>query len=160
MGHSMGGGAAFLSTGYTSNITSVVTLAAAETNPSAITAAGGVFAPTLIFSGSKDNVTPPSSNQIPMYNAVPGPCKYRVTITDASHCRFAVNSTLCATAEFFVCPFCSFLEGETHRGIVMDLVAPWLDYHLKGIASAGVEYQNVLTAEVAAGRVSSQGSCP
>ena len=160
LGHSMGGGAAFLSTGFSANITSVVSLAPAETNPSAITASGNFSGPLLIFSGGKDNVAPASSNQIPMYNASPGACKYLVTIREGSHCRFAESSTRCATAEVFVCFLCSFLDGAVHRGLVIDLAAPWLDYHLKGNASAGAEYLSILASETQNGRISHVGACP
>ena len=160
MGHSMGGGAALLATAYSGNITAALLLAAAETNPSAVDAATGFGGPALIFSGGKDRVTPPADHQIPMYNALPGTCKYRVTVTDGSHCQFSENSTICNIGERTVCLFCSFLDGETHRELVRELMAPWLDWQVKGSETAGQAYLTALAAETAAGRVSYQGQCP
>ncbi|MCB0767165.1 MAG: dienelactone hydrolase family protein, partial [Flavobacteriales bacterium] len=74
MGHSMGGGAAILGAAASSDFNAVVCFAPAETNPSAIAAAGDVDAPLLILSGSQDCVTPPNDNQLPMYQAAPAAC--------------------------------------------------------------------------------------
>ena len=160
MGHSMGGGAAFLATGYSSNITTVVTLAPAETRPSAIVAAGGVLAPVLIFAGGKDEVTPPESNQIPMYDAVPWPRKYLVTIVEASHCGFAECSFTCSIGELFVCACCSFLDKGIQQDTVISLALPWLNYHLKDIASEETTFLDALNAEISSGLITAQGACP
>ena len=55
IGHSMGGGASFLATPFDSNIKTIVNFAAAETNPSAVTAAADISIPALIFSGALVN---------------------------------------------------------------------------------------------------------
>jgi hypothetical protein len=57
LGHSMGGGASFLAAENNSIISTLVTFAAAETNPSAISASLNITVSTLIFSGDDDCVT-------------------------------------------------------------------------------------------------------
>jgi predicted dienelactone hydrolase len=54
MGHSMGGGSAFLAAQNNAAITTLVSFAAAITNPSSVTAAQQVSVPTLLFSGVND----------------------------------------------------------------------------------------------------------
>jgi len=80
MGHSMGGGAAFLSVQYDSSITALATLAAANTNPSSIAAAAGITIPSIVIAGTNDCVTPPAQHQLPMYNSLSSPCKTYISI--------------------------------------------------------------------------------
>jgi pimeloyl-ACP methyl ester carboxylesterase len=62
MGHSMGGGSSFLAAENNTDITTMVSFAAANTNPSSIDAAALVNVPTLLFSGVNDYVTPPAEH--------------------------------------------------------------------------------------------------
>ena len=89
MGHSMGGGASFLAAQLNSSIKTIVNFAPAETNPSAINAAASITIPSLIFSGINDCVTPPNTNQIPMYNSLTSSCKTLISIIGGSHCQMA-----------------------------------------------------------------------
>ena len=50
LGHSMGGGASFLAAENNPNVNTLINFAAAETNPSAISAARNITIPTVIFS--------------------------------------------------------------------------------------------------------------
>ena len=52
-----------------------------------------------MFCGTNDCVTPPADHQIPMYDALAGGWRTRVTITGASHCQFNSYSFLCALGE-------------------------------------------------------------
>mgnify|MGYP001050815746 FL=1 len=63
IGHSMVGGASFLAAENNSNIHALINFAAAETTPSAISAARGITVPSLIFSGDDDCVAPPINHQ-------------------------------------------------------------------------------------------------
>jgi len=54
MGHSMGGGAAFLAAANNPQITILITFAPAETNPSAIAAAAQCDLSAVVFAGSND----------------------------------------------------------------------------------------------------------
>lgn len=53
----------------------MITFAAAETSPSAITAASHINIPSLIFSSDEDGVTPPATKQGPMYGSLASYCK-------------------------------------------------------------------------------------
>jgi dienelactone hydrolase len=89
MGHSMGGGASFLACENNSEPTTMVTFAAANTNPSSIQAAANVHIPTLLFAGEFDCVTPPVQHQYPMYEATASQQKIIIDIYGGGHCYFA-----------------------------------------------------------------------
>ncbi|MBU3713335.1 MAG: hypothetical protein FGM46_00120, partial [Ferruginibacter sp.] len=94
-GHSMGGGCSFLAAASGNpDIYALFNLAAAETNPSATTAAGSVNIPSLLFSGSNDCIVPPSTQQ-GMYANLKADCKSQVTISGATHCQIADNNFTC-----------------------------------------------------------------
>ena len=143
MGHSMGGGASYLAAKENSTITAIANFAAAETNPSAIGAAPFVSVPALVFAGSHDCVTPPPSNQLPMYDALSSGCKTYVSITGASHCQFAESSFLCSLGEG-ACPNPTVSRSQ-QQAIAMGLLGPWLDYHLKGETNGYREFQDQLS---------------
>jgi dienelactone hydrolase len=87
-GHSMGGGAAVLAAAADPRVVTVATLAAADTRPSAIEAAGRLKVPALFVAGSDDSITPPDQHQRPMFEATVGvPAEARV-IDGGSHCGF------------------------------------------------------------------------
>ncbi|MFJ6797245.1 alpha/beta hydrolase family protein [Streptomyces sp. NPDC091268] len=90
-GHSMGGGAALLAASRNAAVKSVSTLAAAETNPSAVSASAALAIPAQYVGGSKDTIAGVENNQRKMYNAKPSPTQLRV-ITGGFHCGFVDNS--------------------------------------------------------------------
>ncbi|MBD3366901.1 MAG: T9SS type A sorting domain-containing protein [Candidatus Eisenbacteria bacterium] len=141
-GHSMGGGASFLGAASSSSISGIFNLAAAETNPSAISAAGSITVPALVFSGSVDCVTPPPDHQIPMYDALASDVKTRVTIGGASHCQFAEQNGLCELGEGG-CDDPTISRTEQHD-LVLTLLDPWLDHVLKGDVGAWFDFQSLL----------------
>ncbi len=145
MGHSMGGGASILAAAENPSITAVANLAAAETDPSAISAAESVGVPALLFAGSKDCVTPPTDHQIPIYNALPSPCKTYISLTGASHCQFAETNFLCGLGEIG-CPSPDLTRQEQHGATLLFLV-PWLDYHLAGEVAAWALFLDLLENE-------------
>jgi hypothetical protein len=144
MGHSMGGGASFLGAESCSTLTAITNLAAAETNPSAISAAGNIDVPAFIFAGSKDCVTPPANHQLPMYNALASACKTYINITGASHCQFAEYNFTCSLGEIG-CSSPDITRGEQHALVLLHLI-PWLDFNLKQDISAWNEFQDLLDA--------------
>jgi predicted dienelactone hydrolase len=84
-GHSMGGGAAVVAASRNNaNVDTVGTMEAANTNPSAITAATSVTSPGLWIGGSSDSTASVSSHQRPMYNNK-APSKQLRIITSGSH---------------------------------------------------------------------------
>ena len=99
MGHSMGGGATLLAAQNNSSIKTIVGLAPAETDPSAIAAAANVTVPAVIYSGSSDGVTPPADHHIPIYNGLSSDCKTFVSIIGGAHCYFANSNVNCDFGE-------------------------------------------------------------
>ncbi len=137
-GHSMGGGASFLAAASGNpSIKALFNFSAAETNPSATTAAASVNVATLIFSGSRDCIVPPQT-QLGMFNNIPaGICKAYVNITDALHCQFANNNFTCATGQLFTGCNSSPISATQVFGKTMSLLLPFLNYHLQEICSQG-----------------------
>lgn len=127
-GHSMGGGAAWLSVAAQPQIDAVFALAPAETNPSAIAAGSAMNVPAMVVSGVDDAVTPPAVHHDPIYgSAVNAPCRALVSIPDGGHCGFADPGTLCDLGELG-------FQGVSHAeqlALTVGVVLPWLDAFLK-----------------------------
>jgi len=122
-GHSMGGGASILAAAADPRIRAVVTLAAANTNPSSITAAGQVVAPTRLIVGSQDAIVPPGPSAGPMYDNVLGP-RQLADIVGGSHCGF-IDSSI---------PFCDSgsISRATQLALTRALMLEFLALHLQG----------------------------
>lgn len=131
MGHSMGGGAAFLAAANNTNITALATVAAAETNPSAINAAKNVKVPTLVMYGGNDCVTPPANHQLRMYDSLGTKCKTLINIVGGSHCQFAESNFNCSFGETTCSPGPTINRAVQHQRMFKYLV-PWLNKVLKG----------------------------
>lgn len=143
-GHSMGGGAALLAAAENGAFAAVVGLAAAETNPSAIAAAGQITVPSLLLSGSVDCVTPPAETQALMHAALAGECRSWLTLQGASHCQFAESSTACNLGEALAgCDDPTLSRQEQHE-LVMALLRPWLDAVLRQEPGAWAQYRSVV----------------
>ena len=159
MGHSMGGGAAFLATAMTTEVTTLVTFAAAETNPSAIQAAASVTVPTLVLAGLDDCVTPPENHQLPLFEALSANCRTYLALVGAGHCQFAENDGLCVWAETSsgCSPAISLEQQET---LALSLTREWLFFFLKNETSAWQDFETLIQAETIAGTVIAENQCP
>lgn len=146
MGHSMGGGAAFLSTQFSSSIKTLATLAPAETNPSAIQAATSSIIPSLIFAGGNDCVTPPATNQIPMYDSLQSSCKTYISITGGSHCQMANTNFLCNIGEATCSPQPTITRATQHA-IINRYLLPWLNFQLKNNCVAGAQFDSTIAVD-------------
>jgi pimeloyl-ACP methyl ester carboxylesterase len=144
MGHSMGGGAAFLAMSLDTSITAMVTFAAAVTNPSSIAAAKNINKPSLVFSASADCVAPAASHQTPMYDSLASNCKTFVSITGGSHCQFANNNVACSLGEVICFPKASVNSGEQQK-TTFDLMIHWLNFYLKNEVSGATDFQLLIT---------------
>ncbi|MFE1444457.1 alpha/beta hydrolase family protein [Streptomyces sp. NPDC058739] len=125
-GHSMGGGAALLAASRNSAVKSVSTLAAAETNPSAVAASGTLRTPAQYLGGSEDSIAGVADHQQKMYAAKPAPAQLRV-ITGGFHCGFEDSSG-------FGCDSGSIsraVQQKATRGVT----TAWLLYTLVGQSS-------------------------
>ncbi len=130
MGHSMGGGSAFLACSGNTAPTTMVTMAAANTNPSSIVAAQQVTIPTLIIAGQNDCVAPPAKHQDSMYLKTAASCKAEITIKGAGHCGFASQNTACYFGQGTCSPQPSITPAlqQTTASIYY---SRWLKYWLK-----------------------------
>ena len=147
MGHSMGGGCSFLAAESNANVNAQVSLAAAETTPSAIAAAANITIPSLVIAGSKDCIAPPAAHQIPIYNALASSYKAYLEIIDGSHCQFGEASGFsnCVTGEAFSCPFTSYISKADQHTQMLSSTLPWLDYWLKADCNAWTTFHDYLT---------------
>ncbi|PLW92997.1 MAG: hypothetical protein C0592_07930 [Marinilabiliales bacterium] len=155
-GHSMGGGSSFLAAENNSNITCLFNFAAAETTPSAVSAAANISVPVLVFEGEKDGVAPPASHQDLMYNALTTNCKYKIIILGGGHCYFANYNLACATGELFTTPQPTISREEQHD-CQFDMLLYFLDWQLFGNASSKMILEDSLQNSP---RVLATYSCP
>ncbi len=86
-GHSMGGGASILAAADDPRIKALANLAAADTNPSSITAMTRVNVPVSLVSGSQDTIVPPGTNGQRMYDNARAP-RVLPIIQGGWHCGF------------------------------------------------------------------------
>ena len=142
MGHSMGGGAAFLAAKKSSRIKFLATLAPADTKPSAIASAAKLAIPCLIIAGENDCVTPPKVHQIPMFDSLRSDCKTLVSITGGSHCQMAEDNFLCNFGEATCSPKATISRSEQHQ-IQFQFILPWLKFHLLKDLTAGKTFDSV-----------------
>jgi pimeloyl-ACP methyl ester carboxylesterase len=147
MGHSMGGGASFLSVPLNAAITTIVNFAPAETSPSAIQITPSITIPTLIFAGSLDCVTPPQTNQIPLYNGVSSDCKTYISITGGNHCQMGNTNILCSTGELFCSP--PTISRSTQHTIIFSYLLPWLNFQLKQDCNQGLLFDSQIASDSA-----------
>jgi dienelactone hydrolase len=87
VGHGIGGGVALLAAADTPRLAAVVTLAVAQTRPSALDAARRVTVPTLHLTAGRDTVTPAVGHAEPIAAAAGGPVWLR-TLRKADHSGF------------------------------------------------------------------------
>ncbi|MDN3677034.1 T9SS type A sorting domain-containing protein [Flavobacterium paronense] len=146
MGHSMGGGASFLSAQINSNIKTLLTFSPAEISPSAIQAASSIAIPSLIFAGVNDCVTPPNTNQIPMYNGLVSTCKSLISIIGGSHCQMANSNFFCGIGESTCTPQPT-ITRTAQQNTINRYILPWLDYQLKGNCVQGNLFDNQIIAD-------------
>lgn len=152
LGHSMGGGAAVIAAANNNQVSTYIGMAPAETNPSAISAAANVSIDALVLSGSSDGVTPPSSNHLPIYNAMTSNCKTYVSINNGSHCYFANTNFFCDLGE--LAP--GSLSRAEQQEISLNLTLHWLDFKLKGDCDSFLALQDSLNLS---NRLSTMQSC-
>ena len=155
MGHSMGGGSSFLACEANAAPTTMVTFAAANTNPSSIVAATQVTIPTLLIAGQNDCVAPPPANQDSMYLKTASGCKAEITIKGAAHCEFADVSTTCSFGEGTCSPQPTITAAQQHA-IASVYYSYWLKYWLKGDCSS---WNNFLDSANNATTITKQLSC-
>jgi pimeloyl-ACP methyl ester carboxylesterase len=121
-GHSMGGGAALLAAARDPTIRTVATLAAAETAPSAISAAAKFKAPALFVAAADDVIAPVDAHQRPMFEAIASESAQLRTIEGAGHCGFldgesAILRLICGEAA---------IGPDEQRRMTREVLTAWL----------------------------------
>lgn len=144
MGHSMGGGCSFLAAENNLMITTQVSFASANTNPSSITASQQVSVPTLLFSGTNDCVTPPSQHQNIMYDSTAAAFKTQVNITGGGHCFFANSNFNCSFGENTCSPSPTITRAE-QQSVTNNFLQLWLAYFLKNDCQKAQDFQDSLS---------------
>lgn len=86
-GHGIGGGAALVAAAGHPRLAAVVTIALAQTRPSAVDAARAITVPVLHLAAGKDTVAPAAGHAEPVAAAGGGPVRLR-TLTKAKHTGF------------------------------------------------------------------------
>ncbi len=155
MGHSMGGGSSFLAAKNNTNITTMVTFAAANTNPSSITAAQNVTVPSLVIAAANDCVAPPADHQIKMYDSLASECKTYLSITGAAHCEFANYNFNCSFGQTTCSPQPT-ISGAEQKDVVSDFTKLWFQYYLKDNCNAWTIFNDSLASS---NRVTSTQGC-
>ncbi len=122
-GHSMGAGASILAgASGDSRIDVIANMAAANTNPSSISASASVRVPMSLVSGSSDTIVPVPSNGQLMYNAAGGPAQLPI-IAGGFHCGFQDSS-------FPIGCDSSSLPRATQLSLTRRLLTEFFQYHL------------------------------
>lgn len=134
VGHAAGGGMTLLAASYApEEFVTVITMAAMETTPSAISASAGVNIPLLVISGDRDSVARETVHQLPMYENAASTCKYMVTLAYCSHCGYTENSSVCGLREL------KWLSSYTSEFIpqnLWDLTYAWLNRYMNNEVNA------------------------
>lgn len=140
MGHSMGGGASVLAAAN-SSCDALVTLAAAETDPSAISNATQVTIPSLTLSGGSDIITPPDQSQIPIFQNLASTYKSYVSFNGVGHLNIYSN-TLVLTAIRTWLEYA--LSGENSA---LAAWIGWLDQNLDNLSYINVGYPELAASD-------------
>ena len=123
-GHGIGGGVALMAAQGHSRVAAVVTIAMAQTRPSALDAARAVTVPVLHLAAGRDTVSPAAGNAEPVAAAAGGPVWLR-TIDKASHTGFLEGTHW---SDFVL----SGSPNAKTRRITRALVTAFLMHHLLG----------------------------
>lgn len=156
MGHSMGGGAAFLASANNPAIKTVVGLAPAQTNPSASAAAANVTVPALILSGTNDGVTPAADHHTLIYNGLASDCKYFLNLIGGGHCLFANTNFNCDFGESTTSTGITLTRAQ-QQAIMFDYIIPWFSYYLIGDCNA---WELFVDPQATDTRITPLSSCP
>ncbi len=129
IGHSMGGGASWLAAADLGDeLDALIGLAPAETTPSAQAAGPDIVAPTLLISGSADDVTPPDTQHLPLFNALESvDCRAWVSLVEGGHCGFADAGSLCDFGEILF----AGMTRQVQQAHSFSLINSWLDHHVR-----------------------------
>ena len=137
-GHSMGGGVSLLAAAADPRIRTVATLAAAETRPSAIGAAGRIRVPMLFIAGELDAITPIARHQRPMFESSTDTHTQMRIIVGGSHCGFTEPSSggVVGALSGLVCDTAT-IPSAAQLSAARRLLVDWFRSHLGGAPGDG-----------------------
>lgn len=131
-GHSMGGGATFISvSAQPRTFMATLTYAPCGYPNEVYPVLGRVHVPSMVLVASKDCLC----NGIPLteFDRLNSTCKWLADITDASHCGFCKfnvdhDKVVCEAAERVQCPFTRHLDSSVQQNITLTISLVWLQY--------------------------------
>jgi hypothetical protein len=141
-GHSMGGGAAYISVQQQpSTFLATLTFAPCGYPNEVFPALAHVRVPSLAFAASRDCIC----HSIPLdeYRGLNSSCKWLVDVTNASHCGFCHftvgrDKVVCEAAERAECPLTSHMPSALQQNITLTVSSLWLDYVASGQSSTAL----------------------
>jgi predicted dienelactone hydrolase len=146
IGHSMGGGAAFLAAADGAGIDAIAAITPYDTKPSASEAAARITIPALIISGSEDCITPSHKHQLPIYNGLASSQKTLLTINGGTHCPLGAEKSRCVRGEKI--SGCSNKLPHTRQlEILAAYLIPWLKYTLMGDTESADAFDSKLSTD-------------
>jgi pimeloyl-ACP methyl ester carboxylesterase len=121
----------------------VITLAAYDRKREISEAALNIKVPGLLFGGSKDPVTPPAKNQLPIYESLQSGYKAFINIIGGSHCQMSDQHKSCKMSELLLFSTPDISREKQHE-ILESFILPWLSFHLKENEEALNEFNSLL----------------
>lgn len=171
MGHSMGGGATYITSdpefypNYPLHVSAIVTLSGMRFPSSDIyRALPHITVPSLIVGGTLDCIVKDHTEVLPAYHAINSSCKYHVNIARACHCHFAeiphVEDDACLLTErALMCWHQPILSADEQFAMVVRYVVPFLNMALHGDAKTVMD--KLMVVDISTGKldVSSVNGC-
>ncbi|HOE39890.1 MAG TPA: T9SS type A sorting domain-containing protein [Bacteroidales bacterium] len=146
MGYSMGGKAAYIASANNSELSVLISLAAAMSDfligvgyNAMELSVPFVSVPTLVVDAEFDCVVPEAEGHQLIYDALNSYCKNYVNILGGGHCYFASYSSVCEQGENLLggdCASSFTITREEQNQTVIDIITPYLDYWLRNNQSA------------------------
>jgi len=133
LGHSMGGGCAFMAVHYQSlygvtfQALAGLDPATSSTDPDSVAAAAGMTLPTLVL--ANDHGCTVGQQPSDHYGGSGAPCKAYVEILNSNHCQFTDPGGFCSLGD---CSGGGFISASQQQAVVGDLLRPFLAWAVKG----------------------------
>jgi hypothetical protein len=170
IGHSLGGKGTLIAAANNTEVTTIVTLCAALSDPPIPYSSSGydainnslpyVTVPSLVIDTEFDCVVPEDEGQHLTYELLDVDCKTYVNIIGGGHCYMASHDgSSCETAEGWLGGNCSddfTITREEQNNIVIDLLLPYFNYMLKDDVVSMNEFLNYISTST---DVSSERYC-
>lgn len=153
MGHSLGGKGTLIAAANNTEVTTIVTLCAALSNPPFPYSGSGydainnslpfITVPSLIVDAELDCVVPDDEGHYMIYEDIPVDCKTYVNIIGGGHCYMASHDgSVCESAEsgLFGCGDDFTISREEQNATVLEIILPYLRYYLYDDETAYSEF--------------------